>query len=183
MSWNDVVAIAEPAASFAVVISLVYLAIQVRLQAKENQMLVINSLTQQWGEAVRVFATQKDLYEIWMKGLVDFNSLPADERGRFSSILVNLTQIFESLHLHHKAGKVDPGLWEGFDNRLRDVFATPGAQCWWALRRHWHTRRFQDYVDRVIATSKNQEGRYAAIYGADPTARPDSLNEPERPAA
>jgi len=166
MNWRELVAVVEAAASFAVVISLIYLAIQVRLQAKENQMAVINSLTQQWGEALRTFATDKDLYDIWMKGIMDFDSLSANERGRLSAILVTLTQIFESLHLHHRAGKVDPGLWEGFDNRLRDVFATPGVQCWWTLRKHWHTRRFQEYVDRAIAAGEKQKGRYAALYGA-----------------
>ena len=178
MNWNEVAAIAEAAASFAVVISLVYLAIQVRLQSKQNQMSVINSLTQQWNETIRVFAADKELYEIWMKGLVEFESLPAIERGRFSAILVGLTQIFEGLHLHHRDGKVDPGLWEGFDNRLRDVFATPGAQCWWKLRRHWHTKRFQDYVDRAIATSSKEAGRYVAIYGT----KPESPAESEAPA-
>lgn len=165
MNWNDLAAGAEAIASVAVVISLIYLAVQVRLQAKGNQMTVINSLTQQWGEAVQVFATHQDLYEIWVKGVTDFENLSAEERGRFSAILVNLTQIFETLHLHHRKGKVDAGLWEAFDNRLRDVFATPGVQKWWALRRHWHSRRFQEYVDRAIAAAGERDGRYVAIYG------------------
>lgn len=183
MSWNEVASFAEAAASVAVVISLVYLAIQVRLQARESRMSAVNSLTQQWGEALRAFALQKDLYDIWMKGIVDFDSLPADERGRFSAILVNLTQIFESLHLHHRAGKMDPGLWEGFDNRLRDVFALPGVQSWWALRRHWHTRRFQNYVDRAIAQCAEQNGRYAAIYGATSAEPSEPVSQEQRPAA
>ena len=143
MTWNYLVTAAETIASLAVVISLIYLAKQVRLQAKENQMSVVASLTQQWGEALQTFATHEDLYSIRMRGIVDFESLSPAERGRLSAILVNLTQIFESLHLHHQHGKVDPGLWESFDNRLRDVFATPGVQSWWALRRHWHSQRFQ----------------------------------------
>jgi len=167
MSWNEVAVFAEAAASFAVVVSLVYLAIQVRLQSKQNQMSVINSLTQQWVETTRVFAIDQDLYSIWKTGLTDFEGLSPDERGRFSSMMVGLTQIFEGLHLHHRMGRVDPELWQGFDCRLRDVFATPGAQTWWKLRRHWHTQRFQDYVDRAIASSGHVAGRYVAIYGAN----------------
>lgn len=165
MNWNDLVAVAEAIASIAVMVSLFYLGIQVRLQAKGNQMTVIHSLTQQWGDAVQVFATHPDLYAIWMRGLADFETLSAEERGRFSAIMVNLTQIFEMLHLNHRKGKIDAGLWEAFDNRLRDVFATSGAQQWWALRRHWHSRRFREYVERAIAASPAQQGRYAAIYG------------------
>lgn len=168
MSWRDIAAVAEATASVAVVISLIYLAIQVRLQSKENQMSLVNSLTQQWGEALRAFASDRELYDIWMRGVGDFYALSPIERGRFSAILVNLTQIFEALHFHHRQGRVDPGLWEGFDNRLRDVFATPGVQSWWDIRRHWHTRRFQEHVDRAIALSHSNGGRYVAIYGENP---------------
>jgi len=177
MGWQDIATIVEVAASLAVVISLIYLTIQVRLQAKESQISCVNSLTQQWGEALRALAIESDLYDIWIKGVVDFESLTPNERGRFSAILVNLTQIFESLHLHHKAGRLDFELWEGFDNRLRDVFATPGAQQWWELRKHWHTRHFQDYVARAIASSKSQEGRYVAIYGQNPLRTTDAQRD------
>ncbi len=171
MSWDVVAAIAEAIGALCVVISLVYLAIQVRNQVKESQMSVVNSLTQQWGEALRTFAVDEDLYRIWFTGIVDFDSLSEIERGRLSAILVNLTQIFESLHLHHRDGRVDPALWEGFDNRLHDVFATPGVQRWWELRRHWHSQPFQEHVAAAIAASQKSAGRYAAIYG-ETTAKP-----------
>ena len=170
MSWEVFTTGAQAIGGLAVVISLIYLATQVRNQVKECQISVINSLTQQWGEAVQMFAIHEDLYRIWYRGLADFGALSEEERGRFSSILVNLTQIFESLHLHHLDGKVDPSLWAGFDNRLRDVFATPGVQRWWTLRRHWHSQPFQDYVDTAIAESSKVVGRYSAIF-AGATAR------------
>ena len=169
MTWTTFVAASESIASFAVVISLIYLAIQVRLQAKANETAIISSLTQQWGEAVQAFATHEDLYRIWMKGLVDFDGLSPEERGRFSAILVNLTQIFECLFLHYREGKVDADLWRGFDSRLRDVFATTGVQSWWRLRCHWHTQAFQQYANEAIARSKDCDGRYMAVYGKKTT--------------
>ena len=87
MNWNFISVVAETVASVTVIISLIYLAIQVRLQAKEYRMMVTNSLTQQWGEALQTFAVHEDLYKIWMAGLQDFHALNAVERGRFSSIL------------------------------------------------------------------------------------------------
>jgi len=167
MSWDVVTAAAEAIGALGVVISLIYLATQVRNQVKESQMSVVNSLTQQWGEALRSFAVDEELYRIWFTGIVDFDSLSELERGRFSAVAVNLTQIFESLHLHHRDGKVDPEMWQGFDNRLHDVFATPGVQRWWALRRHWHSKPFQDHVEAAIAASQAAAGRYVAIYGKE----------------
>jgi hypothetical protein len=181
VTWNEIVTGAEALASLAVVVSLVYLAIQVRLQSRESRISVVHSLTEQWGEAVQAFATHADLYAIWIKGLMDFECLTPEERGRFSAILINLSQIFESLHLHHREGRVDPELWDAFENRLRDVFATPGAQCWWAHRRHWHTQRFQAHVDRAIAKSHETAGRYVAIYGKAFAA--DSASEPKASGA
>jgi len=165
MSWPQIVTLAETASAVAVVISLAYLALQVRNQVKECRMSVVNSLTQQWGEALQAFALHPDLYGIWIRGLENFEALSPEERGRFSAIVVTLTQIFESLHLHYLDGKVDPELWAGFDRRLCDVFATPGVQAWWRLRRHWHGRRFQQHVDAAIASCGDYDGRYVALYG------------------
>lgn len=165
MNWQTLVAAAEVVASVTVIISLIYLAIQVRLQAAEYRMMVISSLTQQWAEAVQTLAVHEDLHKIWMRGLQDIHGLSALERGRFSAILINLTQIFESLHLHFRQGKVDPVVWNAFDTRLRDVFATPGVRHWWSSRRHWHNRHFRGYVDDVISKSGEHKGGYEAIYG------------------
>ena len=172
-NWDVITAAAELIGAAAVVISLIYLALQVRNQVKESQMSVVNSLTQQWCEALQTFAIDEQLYRIWYRGVADFDALTEEERGRFSAILINLTQIFESLHLHHLDGKVDPGLWEGFDNRLRDVFATPGAQRWWKLRQHWHSKAFQAYVSEVISAGGQSEGRYAAIFKGRQNTSPD----------
>lgn len=178
MNWNFISVVAETVASVTVIISLIYLAIQVRLQAKEYRMMVTNSLTQQWGEALQTFAVHEDLYKIWMAGLQDFHALNAVERGRFSSILMNLTQIFESLHLHYQDGKVDPALWEAFHTRLCDVFAAPGVQQWWVMRRHWHTRKFSQCVDRAIANCHENVGRFTAIFDKSPEKPPEDRSHP-----
>ena len=82
MNWSEFVSAAEALASLAVVISLVYLAIQVRLQSRESRISVVHSLTQQWGEAVQAFATHEDLYTIWIKGLTDFECLTPEQGMR-----------------------------------------------------------------------------------------------------
>jgi hypothetical protein len=48
---------------------------------------------------------------------------------------------------------------EGFEQTTADLISYPGAQAWWATRKHWHTARFRELVDRIIA-----EGRKPTLY-------------------
>ena len=49
MNWEAISAIGEIVGALAVVITLVYLAIQVREQNRESRAAAIDSLSQQWG--------------------------------------------------------------------------------------------------------------------------------------
>ncbi len=49
MNWEAISAIGEIVGALAVVITLVYLAIQIREQNRESRAAAIDSLSQQWG--------------------------------------------------------------------------------------------------------------------------------------
>ena len=155
MNWEAVGAVGELIGALSVVLSLVYLAGQIRTQIEESRVAVTNSLTQQWGELMQALSADETMYGIWRRGVEDFDALSEIERGRLSSILANLTQIFESLHLHHMDGRVDDQIWLGFETRLRDIFSTPGVQTWWGYRSHWHSERFRDFISKEMESGKN----------------------------
>lgn len=178
MNWEAIGAIGELIGATGVIFSLVYLAVQIRNQIKENQIAVNNSLTQQWGELMQALAADQTLYGIWRRGVEDFEGLSEIERGRFSSILANFSQIFESVHLHHTEGRVDEQIWEGFELRIRDIFSTPGVRTWWSHRSHWHSKRFQTFISKEINSAQN-DIVYTEIYTAMAGERSASPEAPK----
>jgi len=102
MEWTiqDLGSLGEFVGSIGVVVTLFYLSAQIRSQNKESHANALNALTQQWADVTLMFC-DADLNLVWQRGLLDFHGLDDNERGRFSSVIQNLTQTFEGLFLQH----------------------------------------------------------------------------------
>ena len=85
MNWDAIGAVAELAGAIGVILSLVYLAGQIRNQNKESQLTAINEMTSQWNAFMGDMATNNDLARIWAKGLMDFDSLESTEQVQLST--------------------------------------------------------------------------------------------------
>ena len=158
MNWEAISAIGEIVGALAVVITLVYLAIQIREQNRESRAAAIDSLSQQWRGLMSDLSTSETLSDIYLRGLADFDGLSPSEKMRFTTILSQTAQITESLHKHHRLGRLDPGMWEGYETRMRDVFSNPGVKTWWGLRRHWFSPQIREYIDEIVETTKTATG-------------------------
>jgi hypothetical protein len=163
MNWTAISAVADTFAALAVVLSLVYLGMQIRNQIAESRSAVVNSLTQQWGDFMGRMA-DGHLNELWRRGIEDFGALDDVERGRTSALFLHFTQIFESLYLQKCDGKVDPDLWKGLEARIRDIYSNPGVRQWWSLRSHWFSPRFQSFIEALLEETEGQN-TYAAFLG------------------
>jgi hypothetical protein len=155
MNLQDLGNIGEFVGSIGVVLSLGYLAIQIRSQNQESQAVVTNSLSQQWLSFMAGVASDKELALIWMNGLDDFAALERHEKIRFAAVMNQFAQVSESLLGHYTAGKLEPEIWQGFDARVADIMANPGAQEWWVLRKHWWSPEYGQYVEEKLAKGKS----------------------------
>ena len=154
MNWDMISAIGQMLGAIAVVVSLVYLAIQIRGQKQESHNAVINSLTTQFNDFMRSQVESADLCVLWLRGLRAFDELDAPSKLRFSSHIGRQLRTADSLYLHFLEGTLDPRLWRGFDRTIADIAAYPGFQKWLMTRKHWYSDEFCALMDDHIKTSK-----------------------------
>jgi hypothetical protein len=155
MNLQDLGNIGEFVGSIGVVLSLGYLALQIRSQNQEAQAAVTNSLSQQWLSFMAGVAADKELALIWVNGLDDFEALERHEKVRFAAVMSQFVQVSESLRGHYVAGKLEPEIWLGFDARVTDIMANPGAQEWWVHRKHWWSSEYGQYIEEKLAKGKS----------------------------
>lgn len=151
MNWEMIRAIGPMFGTFGVIISLVYLARQIRAQKSRN--IAANSLITQLNEFMPQIESS-ELCEIWLRGLKSFEQLDGPSKLRFGSHIGCQLSAAESLYLACLDRTLDARVWRGFDRWLADIVAYPGIQSWWLTRKHWYSDEFCALLDGHIQTAK-----------------------------
>lgn len=153
MNW-DMVSVGRMLGAVGVIVSIIYLAAQIRNQNKESQRAAINVLTSHGSDLNRTLVENRDLAALWLRALQSFDELDGTSKLRFSAHLGRLLRMADSLYLAVLDGILDKRLWRGYERTLAETVAYPGFQSWWATRKHWHTDEFCALTERHIQTAK-----------------------------
>ena len=156
MNWEAIGAIGEIIGALGVVVSLVYLASQIRTQNRESRLSAVMEWTTQWNAFSVSFAENPVLSEIWVKGVQDFSSLNPSELVQFSAQVGRFFRVAEGLHDQHSQGRLASKAWRGFERTLQDISSLPGVKAWWQTRSHWHSEKFAAFVAPLIASTEPQ---------------------------
>jgi hypothetical protein len=157
MSLEDLGNIGEFVAAVAVVISLIYLAVQIRqntAQTRQNIRVVRASAFQnitdrvtRWNDSL---AGDPELARIYASGLLDPRSLNDVERIRFETHAGNAFRHWEDIFLLRRDGLVDDEVWEARKAQWKVFFAEPGMKWIWGRRKASMVSSFQAFIDTEI---------------------------------
>lgn len=156
MNWEAIGAVGEIAGALGVVVTLVYLARQIRTQNRESRLAAATEWTTQWNGFLGSLAENPRLAELWLKGLQDFSSLNDAEAVQFSSQLGRFFRAAEGLRDQFGQDRLAPETWRGIGRTLEDVARYPGVKAWWPTRSHWYTDDFVAYVKPMIESTERQ---------------------------
>ena len=134
----------------AVVVSLLYLASQIRQNSKLLRASTTSATTQSRLSWMAMPVQDPEVAKIFYDGLADYDSLSGTERQRFqlllSSQFVGLIQEYE----FHRDGIGSPGTWEQSTLGMHWQLQQPGGQQWWREWRWSVPQEFRDFVDGLI---------------------------------
>ena len=155
--------IGEFIGALAVVISLVYLAIQVRrntqqMESNEKALLRAESSAQhiQWSDWRRMLATNAELVEIWDRGSGALGDLDRVEQIRFSVVPTDLLYVISNVWERYQAGISVGGTWESNLAGAARFLASPGGEEWWSKNKRDFPRPFADAIDAAPAGAKSE---------------------------
>lgn len=165
MNWEMLSAIGQIVAALGVILSLIYLAVQIREQNKERRRAGVNILTVQWSELVKAAQDSDEFAMLFLQGVQSFDGLRASSKLRFSAFFTRLVRNCEGMFIYYRDGALEKPLWDEVERTLCDYFAYAGVREWWATRRHWVTDEFREVVEAIIA--KGLKPTLYATYNLD----------------
>src|ERR1700730_13467386 len=138
---------AQLIASFGVIVSLFYLAAQVRQNTRSARAIVVDSLARSMHDLAFEIAQNDQLLKTATN--LDWNSATELERARFASFMLGYFKLFENAWFQMRQGTLDADQWEGYAEFLRTVWMVPTVKTWWSMRRTFFAPGFRDYVENL----------------------------------
>ena len=137
----------------AVVVSLIYLAVQVRQNTQAQR-------TENFSRALdRVAALQAALSQdseasvIFAKGVADPTKLTPKERMQFTWAMYELFGAFEFMFLASKTNAIPEEIWQRWSSAVAFWLSFSGVQVWWKVRPIPFTDSFSSYVESLLESN------------------------------
>jgi hypothetical protein len=153
MTLEQLSFIAEIVAAAAVVISLVYVALQI----KQNTMTLASSAQRDsaniYIEFQKFMVRDKDLLATIIRSETDPGSLDEVERRQAWAVVDMFIEIAASEYYRFKHHILPASAWEPIVRGIRDLMAMPIYQEYWAARNHLYADDYRVFIDRLISES------------------------------
>jgi len=151
MSLQQWSLIADIITATAVIVSLCFLAFEVRLYARQDRQDALDLVTSRRHDLILVLAQDGELASIVWRGLAGTPRLPAHEWARFTMYVYSLILEYERTWLKFNAGALDEDMLREWEHAFTWWFKHPGMQSWWRGRHPGLTLPFTAYIDTMLA--------------------------------
>jgi hypothetical protein len=150
MNWEAVGAISEMVGSAAVVITIAYLAVQVKQSGKSARSATTNQSRAAVTDVLTGISVDTEASRIYARGVKDPNSLDAEERVRFDLIIYQTLRSAETLFWESREGLLGGEIWEAQWRTQRYLLNTTGGRQSWERQKSFLSTSFTKWVDRNL---------------------------------
>lgn len=157
MSLDDLGNLGEFIGAIGVVISFVFLAVQIRRNTQAIRDTAEKDMAQHTAEFLSPIVENAEVARIFRVGLREWDKLDDNDRMRFSMHLFGMFFYFQHLYSRHRQGQLDPEYWHGQKEVILWYIRQPGVQSWWPKAKSRLNRTFVEFLeaerDRLVDTS------------------------------
>jgi hypothetical protein len=150
MDINTLAAWGEFLGGIAVVVSLIYLAGQIRQNSRLMRVSTAAVASSSIASLTGSLADAPELARIYREGWADRAALSVGDRYRFDAIMMQ--RLSGAMTMYHlwREGAFLPALWEYHRRGLRVSLSQPGTQEWWSEWGGTFDDDFRNLVDGLI---------------------------------
>jgi len=163
LNWSALSAIAELFSAVAVVVSLLYLAAQVKANTRQARRDAGRDHAARVSDVSRTVAADPELGRLLVQGGADLEVLSPGDQARFRALMNSLFRGFEQQYLLRREGALDDESWGAVERMIRDWMALPGVQAYFRDRGDWYTTSFLEYVTRASGGTFPKEAKKSLL--------------------
>ncbi len=154
MDWAAVQAIAESAGAVGVIVSLGYLAIQVRQNTRSVRAAASEELVLGWNNAAEFMKTPHGARVYHLGASPDtIGQLTEEERVMLRILALQVLRVYEQAFYQHQAGMLDDRIWAGWVTQIRLTYALAWFGPSWEARRPLVDEEFARFIESLVPES------------------------------
>lgn len=150
MNWEAIGAVGEVIGAVAVLITLVYLASQIRQNTRSLKATATQAIVSESSSTYAALAFDEEMSRIYWSGLEDFEALSQADRRRFATYMASTMKPWENILVQIRLGTIDREAMEGGRSELIRHFSQPGMRQWWVRGEAAFGEALVDYVQEEI---------------------------------
>ena len=128
MEWEAIGAVGEAAGATAVVVTLIFLILQVRQTNKSIRSATRSRVTETVSQTMATL--QEPAYaSVMMRGMAEYTSLSPVEQLQFASYCQRLMRVWEDAFFQWRRGDLDRQAWSSSSAFMLDILSTPGFRA------------------------------------------------------
>jgi len=164
MNWEALGAIGEIAGAIGVIVTLIYLATQIRQNTKTSKVTAVQAAVEgsaRWNE---MLAKDKELNQLFWRGMANPDALDLGEKRRFMSVL-NIFVRRESFSFYlHKEGNMPDELWEARVRGISGILNQPGMKLLLDGAGDTLPTDYREFLESIISKSSTMSDTARTLF-------------------
>ena len=152
MALEDLGNIGEFVAAVGVIVSLIYLAVQIRQNTKAVKVAAYQETVSASRELNLAVLTDPKLAELALRDDA-IEAATGDDRRRISLLTNVFLQNFQSQFFQNQQGLLEDHIWSASRETLRRLAHRPGFADWWQRTGFSYSSHFRKLVDELLQSS------------------------------
>ena len=147
MNLNDLANLGQIIGAVAVVVSLIYVALQIRQNTNAVRSATAQVVHEHFAKWYQLVAADAELSKIVATGLRDYGSLSEQEKARFIATFMAFLSYSQNAFLKWREKMLEPPLWMGWELLIMNLVSSPGGKEFWKERGYLFGEEFRRHVE------------------------------------
>lgn len=153
VSLSDLASVGSAVSGFAILVSLIYLSVQIRQAQKNQRALMQQGRVARISSAAVAFSepTVAEIIDLCWDGAIDISTI---QLRQFSNVCRQLFISAEDSYLQYQDSFLSDAAYASLVASMRAYLTSPGIRAMWTLTRTWYEAGFAEFMERLMKEAR-----------------------------
>jgi len=142
--------------AIAVVVTLIYLAAQIRQNTRAVRLSTAHSIADAFRNQYATIGGSGQVADVFATGFARPGELDEAKRTQFYALMHQTVRVYEETFYQFAEGALDERLWTGMHRQMLWTLNQPGFHNYWQDRHDWYSDSFREYMNNELVTGANE---------------------------